>query len=68
MRKRKKNKRWIQGALKKHRRGALHRQLGIPEGETIPLKRLESAAKRGGLVGRRARLALNLRKIGKRRK
>ena len=64
MRKRKKkNKRWIQQALKKHKRGALHKQMGIPAGDVIPLRKLESAAKKPGLLGKRARLALNLRKI-----
>ncbi len=59
----KKTKRWIQGALRKHKRGALHKQLGIPVGEVIPIRRLESASKRPGLLGKRARLAMNLRKI-----
>jgi hypothetical protein len=59
----KKNKRWIQKALKKHKRGALHRQLRVPEGQTIPLSLLKIAAKKPGLLGRRARLALNLREI-----
>ena len=56
-------KSWIRGAFRKHKRGALHKQLGIPVGEKIPLRRLESAAKKPGLLGKRARLALNLRKI-----
>lgn len=54
-------KKWIQKAIKKP--GALHRQMGIPEGQTIPVSRLRSAAKKGGTLGRRARLALTLRKI-----
>ena len=64
MRKRKKSsRRWIQRALKKHKRGALHKQMGIPAGDVIPLRKLERAAKKPGLLGKRARLALNLRKI-----
>jgi hypothetical protein len=63
-----KRKKWIQRALKKHKKGALHKQLGIPEGETIPLQRLKSAAKAPGLLGKRARLALNLRKIRRKKK
>jgi hypothetical protein len=63
-----KTKRWIQVALAKHKKGALHKQLGIPESETIPLRTLQSAAKASGILGKRARLALNLRKIGRRRK
>jgi hypothetical protein len=62
---RKKSKRWR--ALKKHKRGALHKQLGIPVDETIPLRTLESAAKKSGLLGKRARFALNLRKIRRKR-
>ena len=31
-----KSKNWIQTALKKHKSGALHRQLGIPVNEKIP--------------------------------
>lgn len=61
-------KRWIQSALKKHKRGALHRQLGIPEDQAIPLKRLQSAAKKPGLMGQRARLALNLRRVRRKRR
>jgi hypothetical protein len=55
--------RWIQKALHKHKKGALHRQLGIPEGVTIPLSLLRDASKEPGLLGQRARFALNLRKI-----
>jgi len=55
--------RWIQRALRKHKKGALHRQLGIPEGEIIPLALLRDASKAPGLLGQRARFALNLRKI-----
>lgn len=56
-------KRWIQRALRKHKKGALHRQLGIPEGEVIPLALLRDAAKAPGLLGQRARFALNVRKV-----
>lgn len=58
-------KNWIQKALRKHKKGALHRQLGIPEGETIPLSLLRDASKEPGLLGQRARFALNLRKVRK---
>lgn len=61
-RKRSKN-RWIQRALHKHKKGALHRQLGIPEGEVIPLPLLRDAAKAPGLLGQRARFAINVRKF-----
>ncbi len=52
---------WIQAAIKKP--GALHKQLGVPEGEKIPVEKLKAAAKRGGKLGQRARLALTLRGI-----
>lgn len=59
--------RWIQGALKRHKRGALHRQLGIPPRQRIPIAVLRRAAKAKGLLGRRARLALTLRRISRER-
>ena len=57
--------RWIQKAIK--RPGQLHRDLGIPEDKKIPLSVLRKAAKRKDKVGQRARLALNLRKMPKRK-
>lgn len=56
-------KKWIQGAIKHP--GALHRQLGVPEGEKIPAGKLESAAKAGGTLGKRARLAKTLKGLKK---
>ena len=53
------NQMWIQGAIKK--KGALHRQLGVPEDKKIPEATLKSAAGKGGTLGKRARLALTLR-------
>ena len=50
---------WIKGAIKHP--GALHRQLGVPEGEKIPAKKLAQAAKAGGKEGQRARLAETLK-------
>jgi hypothetical protein len=70
MAKRKKSKkrwRWIQDALSKHKKGALHRQLGIPENQKIPVMLLRMAAKEPGLLGQRARFALNVRKTRKKR-
>ena len=66
-RKKVRKKRWIQRALHKHKKGALHRQLGIPEGEVIPLALLRDAAEAPGLLGQRARFALNVRKFRKRK-
>lgn len=50
---------WIQKAIKKP--GALSKQLGVPEKENIPAKTLKSAAKKGGKLGKRARLAMTLK-------
>jgi len=50
---------WIQKANIK--KGALHRQLGVPQGEKIPAKKLAAAAKKGGTLGHRARLAQTLK-------
>lgn len=52
---------WIGSAIKHP--GALHEQLGVPEGETIPAKKLAAAASKGGKLGRRARLAETLKKL-----
>lgn len=57
------NKNWIQKAIKKP--GALRKQLGVPEGEKIPAKKLKSAAKKGGKLGQRARLAETLKGMKK---
>ena len=50
---------WIAGAIKHP--GALHRQLGVPQGQKIPAGKLAKAAKAGGTLGRRARLAETLK-------
>ena len=50
---------WIQHAIS--RAGALHKQLGVPQGEKIPAKKLAKAAKAPGKLGQRARLAKTLR-------
>jgi hypothetical protein len=52
---------WIQGAIKHP--GALHSQLGIPQGQKIPQSTLRAAAKEGGKLGKRANLALTLGKM-----
>lgn len=58
-----KKKKWIQDAIKKP--GALHKELGVPEGKKIPAKKLKAAAKKGGKLGQRARLAETLSKMKK---
>lgn len=50
---------WIKGAIKKP--GALHRELGVPMGKKIPAGKLAKAAKAGGKLGQRARLAKTLK-------
>ena len=57
----KKNKRWIQGAIKKP--GALRKSLGVKKGQKIPASKLNAAAKKGGKLGQRARLAKTLKKM-----
>ena len=54
---------WIQKAIKKP--GALHRDLGVPEDDKIPKSKIKAAAKEGGKVGQRARLAITLGKMNK---
>lgn len=52
-------KKWIQEAIKKP--GALHKELHVPMGKKIPAKKLVAAAKKGGKIGKRARLAETLK-------
>jgi hypothetical protein len=52
-------KNWIAGAIKKP--GALHKQMGVPQGQPIPGKALAKAASAGGKLGQRARLAETLK-------
>ena len=47
----------------KMKKGALHRQLGIPEDERIPIALLKEASHAPGKLGKRARMALTLRRI-----
>lgn len=52
-------KNWIKGAIKHP--GALHKELGVPEGKKIPASKLAAAAKKPGKEGQRARLAQTLK-------
>lgn len=52
---RKSGKDWEETAVK--RPGALHRALGVPQGQPIPANKVKKAAKQGGRVGEEARLA-----------
>ena len=55
--------RWIQAALKKKTKGALHKDLGVSTKKKIPLSKLKAASDDPGKTGKRARLALTLRKL-----
>lgn len=57
------SKNWIAGATKN--KGALHRNLHIPQGQTIPAAKLAAAAKQPGKVGKEARLAQTLKGLRK---
>jgi hypothetical protein len=55
-------KNWIKGAIKHP--GALHRQLGVPEGKKIPAAKLEAAAHSDNpLLRKRAALAKTLKRL-----
>jgi len=54
-------KKWIQKAIKKE--GSLRKTMKTKEGKTIPVSKLKKAAEKGGKTGKRARLALTLRKL-----
>ena len=56
-----KDGKWIQKAIKKP--GSLRKSLNIKKGEKIPAKKLNAAAKKGGKLGQRARLAKTLKKM-----
>ncbi len=49
---------WIKGAIGKP--GALHSDLGVPQGKKIPKYLLQENSSKSGVVGQRARLALTL--------
>jgi hypothetical protein len=55
---------WIQQATSKNK-GALRKKLGAKKGKPIPAKKLNAAAKKGGKVGKEARLAKTLKKLRK---
>jgi len=52
---------WIKKAIKHP--GALRKELHVKKGKKIPAKKLEAAAKKPGVEGRRARLAKSLKKL-----
>jgi len=54
-----KDGKWIQKAIKKP--GSLRKSLGVKKGQDIPAKKLNTAAKKKGKLGQRARLAKTLK-------
>jgi hypothetical protein len=54
---------WIQGAVRHP--GALHKELGVPEGKNIPESKLKKAEEKGGKMGKQAHLAETLKKLKK---
>lgn len=57
-------KNWIAGATKN--KGALHRALGIPEGQPIPAKKLEAAThSKNPTIRKEANLAMTLKGLRK---
>ena len=58
------SKKWIQEAVGKNP-GGLHHALNIPVGKKIPSEMIAEAAKKGGRVGKMARLAKTLKGLKK---
>lgn len=57
---------WIQKALPKSSKGALHEEMGIPKGKKIPAKKLAKAANsKNPTLAKRAKLAETLKKLHK---
>jgi hypothetical protein len=56
---------WISAAIKKP--GALRKSLHVKKGKKIPASKLNAAAKKGGKLGQRARLAKTLGKLRKKK-
>lgn len=55
-------KNWIAGAIKHP--GALHKELGVPQGQTIPAKKINAAAHSDNpTLAKRANLAKTLKKL-----
>lgn len=57
-------KNWIAGAIK--HKGALHKELGVPQGKKIPEKMIKKAEKsKNPTLAKRARLAETLKGLRK---
>lgn len=58
-------KNFIKNAIKKP--GQLHKDLGVPKGENIPESKIEDASHKSGKTGQRARFAMLLKKLRKKK-
>lgn len=59
-------KNWIQDAINPKKKGVLRKKLGAKQGEKIPAKKLEAAAKsKNPLTKKEANLAITLKKMKK---
>lgn len=59
---------WIQKAVPKSHKGALHKELHVPEGEKIPAKKLKKAEHSNNpKLRKRAELAETLKKLSSRK-
>lgn len=59
------SEKWIQKAVSKHP-GKLHKELGVPQGEKIPAKKLKKAEhSKNTTIRREANLAKTLSKLRK---
>lgn len=56
-------RKWIQSAIEKP--GSLRKAMKVKEGEKIPAKKLEKAAEAPGKMGKRARLAMTLKRMNR---
>jgi hypothetical protein len=59
----KKDKKWIQKAIDPKKKGSLKKALGVKKDEKIPSGKLQVASKKGGKLGKRARLAKTLKSL-----
>lgn len=58
-------KKWIQEAINPAHKGSLRKALHAKKGKPIAAGKLAAAAKKGGTIGKKARLAETLKKMHK---
>ena len=64
MMRKKSPEKWIQNSINPENKGALHRALGVPEGEKIPEKKLQKAEhSKNSTLRKRANLAETLKRF-----